>query len=61
MTKFGNDRIQVFSSDGTYLRSFGRGGYKQGELDWPAGVAFDKNGHIIVVDSDNHRVQVFSE
>ena len=61
VTKFGNDRIQVFSSDGTYLRSFGRGGYKQGELDWPAGVAFDKNGHIIVVDSDNHRVQVFSE
>ena len=37
-----NHRVQVFSSDGTYLRSFGRKGDKQGELNWPAGIAFDK-------------------
>ena len=61
VTEVGNHRIQVFSSDGTYLRSFGRKGDKQGKLNWPAGIAFDKNGHIIVVDSNNHRVQVFSE
>ena len=59
VTEVGNHRIQVFSSDGTYLRSFGRKGDKQGN--WPAGIVFDKNGHIIVVDSNNHRVQVFSE
>ena len=56
-----SNRIEVFSSDGTYLKSFGRKGNKQGEFDYPAGIAFDKNGHIVVVDSDNHRVQVFSE
>jgi len=56
-----NNRIQVFSSDGTYLRSFGTKGDKQGEFNFPVGIAFDKNGLIIVVDSDNHRVQVFSE
>ena len=61
VTDAGNHRIQVFSCDGTYLRSFGRKGDKQGELNWPAGIAFDKNCHIIVVDGDNHRVQVFSE
>jgi len=62
VTDAGNNRIQVFSSDGTYLRSFGRKrGHKQGEFNWPAGIAFDKNGHIVVVDSNNHRVQVFSE
>ena len=33
-----NNRIQVFSSDGTYLRSFGTRGYKQGEFKLPAGI-----------------------
>ena len=62
VTEAGNNRIQVFSSDGTYLRSFGREGDKQGEFDFPAGIAFDpKNGNIIVADHYNHRVQLFSE
>ena len=57
-----NHRIQVFSSDGTYLRSFGRKGDKHGELNWPAGIAFDiTNENILVADSRNHRVQLFSE
>ena len=63
VTDFGNHRIQVFSSDGTYLRSFGRKGDKrQGQFNFPAGIAFDrKNGNILVVDRENHRVQLFSE
>ena len=57
-----NHRIQVFSSDGTYLRSFGGKGDKQGELNFPRGMAFDlKNEYILVVDCRNHRVQLFSE
>jgi len=54
-----NHRVQVFNSDGTYLRSFGRKGEKPGEFNFPLGITFDKNGNIIVV--DNHRVQLFSE
>ena len=54
-------RVQVFSSDGTYLRSFGRKGDKQGEFNWPAGIAFNKNSRSIVVDNNNHRVQLFNE
>jgi len=62
VTEYGNQRIQVFSSDGTYLRSFGRFGNNQGEFYSPAGIAFDpKNGNILVADSYNHRVQLFSE
>ena len=62
VTEVGNHRIQVFSSDGTYLRSFGRKGDKHGEFICPAGIAFDiKNENILVVDSRNHRVQLFSE
>ena len=62
VTDTGNNRIQVFSSDGTYLRSFGRKGDKQGEFNFAAGIAFDpKNGNIFVADSENHRVQLFGE
>jgi len=62
VTDMGNNRIQVFNSDGTYLRSFGRTHDKQGELQCPAGIAFDiKNENILVVDNGNHRVQLFSE
>ena len=61
VTEVGNHRVQVFSSDGTYLRSFGGKGDKQGEFYWPAGIAFDNNGNIIVADGSNHRGQIFSD
>ena len=62
VTDIDNHRIQVFSSDGTFLRSFGRKGDKQDEFKGPRGIAFDiKNENILVVDCSNHRVQLFSE
>ena len=61
VTDVNNHRVQVFGSDGTYLRSFGTKGDKQGEFQSPQGIAFDKNGNIIVVDTCNHCVQMFSE
>jgi len=62
VTDTGNHRVQLFSSDGTYLRSLGKKGDKQGKFDNPCGLAFDpKDGNIFVVDRENHRVQLFSE
>jgi len=62
VTDMGNNRVQLFSSDGTYLRSFGRKGDKHGEFDSLTGIAFDiKNENILAVDTGNHRVQLFSE
>ena len=55
-----NHRVQVFNSDGNYLRSFGREGNKAGEFHCPRGIAFHKNGNIFVADQYNHRVQIFS-
>ena len=53
-------RIQIFNSDGKYLRSFGRKGNKAGEFESPRGITFHKNGNVFVADQDNHRIQIFS-
>jgi len=60
-TDNGNNRIQVFNGELTYLRSFDRKGDKNGEFNFPCGISFDTNDNIIVVDTSNHRVQSFSE
>ena len=54
-----NHRVSVFSSDGAHLRSFGKRGKNNGELNAPSGIAFDSLGNIAVADCNNHRVQVF--
>ena len=59
VTEFRNNRVSVFSSDGTHLRSFGRLGKNNGEFQYPSGIAFDSLGNIVVADNNNHRVQVF--
>ena len=60
VTENGSHRIQVFSSNGNHLRSFGRQGVQQVQFDRPRGIAFH-NDNIIVADSRNHRVQLFSD
>ena len=55
-----NHRIQIFRSDGTHLRSFGREGNLQGQLNHPRGITFSNN-NIIVSDSGNHRIQIFDD
>ena len=59
VTEFWNNRVSVFSSDGTHLRSFGRKGQNNGEFQCPEGIASDSHGNIVVADCLNHRVQVF--
>ena len=46
-----NKRVQIFRSDGTYLRSFGRMGDQEGEFFHPTGIAYLNNGNIVVADS----------
>lgn len=55
-----NNRVQVFTSDGTFHHAFGTAGSRPGQFDRPAGVAADSMGRIIVADKDNHRIQVFT-
>ena len=55
-----NNRVQIFNSNGNFLRTFGRGGNNQKEFKNPCGITFDKDGNIFVADKNNHRIQTFS-
>ena len=57
---YANHRVQVFDSNGTFLRSFGHLGLNAGELHHPVGIAIDKDRNVFVAEWGNHRVQIFS-
>ena len=52
-----NNRIQVFTAEGKFLRMFGRRG--QG-MDRPIGVAIDTSDMVYVSENRNHRVSIFT-
>jgi len=54
-----NDRIQVFSPEGVWLREWGGHGYAPGEFLKPRALAIDEQDRLYVADSCNHRIQVF--
>ena len=60
VTDYDNQRVQIFNSEGNYLRSFGRSATKKGEFQSPAGITYRNNGNIFVADSGNCRIQIFS-
>ncbi len=53
------NRISIYTGDGEFVRSWGRSGSGNGELDRPAGLAINGDT-IFITDSRNHRVQKFS-
>jgi NHL repeat len=55
----GNNRVSVFTTAGTFLRSFGSPGDGAGELSNPRGVAVTPGGRVFVAD-DNNRITQFS-
>lgn len=55
-----NNRIQVFSSDGTSPVVIGSPGTGAGQFYRPLGIDVNPEGPIYVADSENHRVQIFS-
>jgi tripartite motif-containing protein 71 len=56
---WGNDRIQKFSSNGTFITRWGSIGTGAGQFSGPEGVAVDSSGNVYV-DSGNDRIQKFS-
>lgn len=60
VTDTGNERVQVFASDGTFLRAFGGYGTEPGKLLEPVGIAIGADGNVWVADSGNNRLSVFT-
>ena len=54
-----NNRVQVFTKEGGFLRAWGSGGASDGEFDRPWGITIDREGAVYVADWGNHRVQKF--
>lgn len=55
-----SNEIEVFSGDGAYITRWGKVGPLDGQFKFPQGVAFLPNGNLVVTDSGNNRLQVFS-
>jgi DNA-binding beta-propeller fold protein YncE len=55
-----NQRINIYSSNGTFVSEFGRYGDADGRFRSPEGIALDQEGNVYVADTGNHRIQVFS-
>lgn len=56
-----NHRIAVFKTDGTFVRVMGSVGSGLGEFRYPYGLDQDANGHLIVCEFGNNRVQLIDK
>ena len=52
-------RVQVFDTNGNYLRGWGAYGTGDGEFESASGIATDFQNNVYVVDSGNFRIQKF--
>ncbi|MFG0263078.1 MAG: NHL repeat-containing protein [Novipirellula sp. JB048] len=55
--EFGNQRLQRFEADGTWIASWGGPGFQPGQLYDPWGLVVDSQDRVHVLDSSNNRVQ----
>ena len=56
----GNNRIQKFSANGTYISQFGTAGSGDGQFQIPYDITIDTSGNLYVADTGNDRIQKFS-
>ena len=56
-----NARIVKFSSDGTFIKTWGRRGTGPGEFETPHTMAMDSEGRLFVGDRRNGRIQIFDQ
>lgn len=56
-----NHRIAVFTVDGKWVRNMGAPGSELGQFRFPYGLAEDNEGHLIVCEFGNNRVQMIDK
>jgi streptogramin lyase len=58
---YGQCRIHRFSPDGKLLLSFGEPGQGPGQFNLPHSLVVDGRDRVLVVDRENHRLQLFDD
>ena len=56
---FGSHKVMIYTTGGDLVHVFGERGSELGQFSHPTGVSVDSDGLIYIVDSKNHRIQVF--
>lgn len=56
-----NHRIVVFKADGAWVRNMGRVGSEPGQFRFPYGLDEDGDGHLVVCEFGNNRVQLIDK
>ena len=54
-------RVSKFTTDGKFIKSWGKLGVKHGEFRTPHALAFDAKGRLWVADRGNHRLEIFDQ
>ncbi len=60
ITDTGNERVQVFTTEGEFVRMLGTPGSGAGELMEPVGIAVTDDGTVLVADTNNGRIARFT-
>jgi YD repeat-containing protein len=60
VSDFVNNRVQEFSSSGTFIATFGSTGTGNGQFEAPGGLDIDSSGDVWVADFSNGRLEEFS-
>jgi DNA-binding beta-propeller fold protein YncE len=56
-----NNRVMKFTSDGTFITTWGQTGYGPGEFHELHAIAMDSRGRLFIADRYNNRVQLFDQ
>jgi len=60
VTDTDNDRVQKFTSNGTFITKWGTEGSRDGQFLKPEGIDIDSLNNIYVADTGNSRIQKFT-
>jgi sugar lactone lactonase YvrE len=56
-----NNRVVHFTSDGAYVKEWGKKGSGRGEISEPHTIAMDSQGRLFVGDRENNRILIFNQ
>ncbi len=55
-----SNRVVIYSYEGKFQGSFGKGGSAEAELSYPLGMTLDAKDNIYIADTGNARIQIYS-